>query len=70
MKLSNYSEQRKDRLGDIVADYMNDDEVTAEEFYQDILSEVKSWIDYHESYVKKHSALYLKLQGLCKEQSV
>ena len=63
MKLSNYSEQRKDRLGDIVADYMNDDEVTAEEFYQDILSEVKS-------YVKKHSALYLKLQGLCKEQSV
>ena len=64
------SNQRKERLADIVADYMNDEEVTSEEFYQDILSEVKSWIDYHETYVKKYSALYLKLQGLCKEQSV
>jgi hypothetical protein len=70
MKFSTYSEQRKDRLNDVISDYMNDEEVTAEELYQDILSEVKSWIDYHETYVKKHSALYLKLQGLCKEQSV
>jgi len=63
----NYKQDRKDRLTDIIGDYITDEETTAEELYQDIMSEVKSWLDYHENYVKKCSAVYLKLQGLCKE---
>lgn len=65
--MMNYQQNRKDRLTDLIADYITDEDVSAEELYQDILSEVKSWLDYHENYVKKCSAVYLKLQGICKE---
>ena len=63
----NYQQNRKDRLTDLIGDYITDEDTTAEDLYQDILSEVKSWLDYHENYVKKCSTVYLKLQGICKE---
>ena len=48
-----YSEQRKDRLADVIADYITDEEVTAAEFYYDLKAEVQSWIDYHKKEMKR-----------------
>lgn len=61
-----YSSYRKDRLIDLVDDYLNDSDTTAETFVSDILDEVKSLMDYHESQLQKASTAYLKLQGLAK----
>ena len=65
-----FPNDRKEHLSDIINDYMMDENVTAEDLYQDIISEVKSWIDYHESNAKKYNSLYLKFQGLNREKSV
>lgn len=51
--MKTYSEQRKDRLADVVADYITDEQVTAAEFYFDLKAEVQSWIDYHKKEMKR-----------------
>lgn len=48
-----YSEQRKERLANVVADYITDEEVTAAEFYYDLKAEVQDWIDYHKKEMKR-----------------
>ena len=51
--MKTYSEQRKDRLGDVVNDYLNDQDVTPAQFYFDLKSEVQDLIDYHKSEAKR-----------------
>jgi len=51
--MNTYSEQRKERLGDVVTDYITDEQVTAAEFYFDLKAEVQSWIDYHKKEMKR-----------------
>jgi len=61
--LSAYHKQRKDRMGDAIGDYITDEDTSARQTYEEILSEVKSWIDYHEKFLIKANALYALLQG-------
>jgi hypothetical protein len=63
-----YKKMQRDRLVDLIGEYLNDDEVTAEEFYNIILEEVQSWVNYNQKNLEKSLELYLKLQGQSKEK--
>jgi len=43
-----YSKQRRDRLADVVGDYLSDENVSVDEFVRDLKSELQEWVDYHE----------------------
>ena len=58
-----YQQQRKDRMGDAIGDYLTDEEVSARQTYEEILSEIQSWIDYHQKHLTKAKALYALMQG-------
>ena len=58
-----YQQQRKDRMGDAIGDYLTDEEVSARQTYEEILSEIQSWIDYHQKFLAKAKALYALMQG-------
>jgi hypothetical protein len=58
-----YEAQRKGRMGDAIGDYLTDEAISAKRTYEEILDEVKSWMDYHEKSYKKSKALYNLLQG-------
>lgn len=48
-----YEEQRKNRLDDCVADYLNDQDVSPSDFFYDLLDVVTEWEKYHEEYMQK-----------------
>lgn len=48
-----YAVQRKDRMGDAIGDYLNDDKVEARQAYEEILSEAIDWRDYHQKQLTK-----------------
>ena len=50
-----YHNQRRDRLSDVVGDYLTDESLTAQDFYRDLMEEVQSWINYHEKELKRIS---------------
>jgi len=50
---STYAEQRKDRMGDAIGDYLNDEKVGARQAYEEILSEAQEWYDYHKKQLEK-----------------
>lgn len=58
-----YRQSRKDRLGDVICDYLSDDELDARHCYEDILSEVQIWSDYHKEHYEKCMALKALLMG-------
>jgi len=58
-----YEEQRKKRLGDILYDYLGDDESSPATFYQDLKSEVADFIQYHEKELGKGKTLLRYLNG-------
>ena len=58
------------RLGDVVAEYINDDRITPQMFYEDVLDELKSWIDYYEDGLTKSAVLYCRMQGFVKPENV
>ena len=51
-------------LSDVIADYLNDDDITPDDLIEDIRVEIKSWIDYHQRQEMKASQIYCKLSGL------
>ena len=55
--LKTYEAQRKDRMGDAIGDYLTDEKIDARTCYEDMLSEVQSWIDYHRTFLKKAETL-------------
>ena len=64
MKLEDsYYNQRRDRLSDVVGDYLTDESLTAKDFYRDLMAEVQSWIDYHEKELKRASEAKSLLKG-------
>ena len=58
-----YAKQRRDRLADQVGDYLNDDKCSPRQFYEELLSEVQEWIDYHERHYKKYQLFKQLIQG-------
>ena len=58
-----YAQQRRDRMGDAIGDYLSDDSVDARQAYEEILSEVQAWIDYHSENLVKAQNLYALMQG-------
>ena len=64
MKLEDsYHNQRRDRLSDVVGDYLTDESLTAQDFYRDLMAEVQSWVDYHEKELKRASEAVSLLKG-------
>ena len=58
-----YHNQRRDRLSDVVGDYLTDESLTAQDFYRDLMAEVQSWVDYHEKELKRASEAVSLLKG-------
>jgi len=52
--MPSYSEQRRDRLGDMIMDWLGDDEVSSKLFYESILYEVEENIKYHHKALEKY----------------
>ena len=44
-----YKQARKDRLVDLISDYLTDEETTAREFYEEVIGEVQMWVDYYQN---------------------
>jgi hypothetical protein len=64
MKLEDsYHNQRRDRLSDVVGDYLTDESLTAQDFYRDLMAEVQSWINYHEKELKRATEAKELLEG-------
>lgn len=51
--MTNYKELRKDRLVDIIAEYITDEDTSALTFYNDVKDELKTWLEYHKKHVEK-----------------
>jgi AcrR family transcriptional regulator len=61
--LKSYAEQRRDRMGDAIGDYLTDEDVDARQAYEEILAEIQTWIDYHQKFFVKAQNLYALMQG-------
>ena len=51
--MKSYREQQRERLADVVFEYLSDENITAEELISDFYAEVKSSFDYFDKYAKK-----------------
>jgi hypothetical protein len=58
-----YRKQRRDRMADLVFDYLVDEETTSREVYEEMLSEVQSCIDYHKKFLNKAQGFYELMLG-------
>ena len=58
-----YEKQRKDRMGDCIGDYLTDEKVSSRQAYEEILSEIQEWIDYHRKNLTKAEHLRDYLMG-------
>ena len=63
MELPSYSHQRRLRMDDAISDYLNDDEVDARRCYEEMLSVIDEWIDYHKKHMEKAQDLKSLMQG-------
>lgn len=63
MNYKNYNEARKDRLGDIIGDYLSDTDTSSLTFYNDLKDEIKSWTNYHEEQLNKGNAFLDMIDG-------
>lgn len=59
-----YSEQRRERLNDVIFDYISDEETSMEELFDDIIAEVRGSHEYFARYEKKCSDLLDKLNAV------
>ena len=55
-----YESQRKDRLDDAVAEYLNDENITALTLYNDLIDVLNEWVNYHKKHLE-NVTLALKL---------
>jgi|DEB0MinimDraft_6_1074348.scaffolds.fasta_scaffold00009_15 predicted house-cleaning noncanonical NTP pyrophosphatase (MazG superfamily) len=58
-----YYNQRRNRLSDVVTEYLTDESLTAKDFYRDLMAEVQAWVDYHEKELKRASEAKNLLEG-------
>ena len=61
--MKSYDAQRRDRLGDIISDYLSDEDKTAKEFYDDLIAELDDWIRYHQRFAEKYKAAKMMING-------
>ena len=61
--MKSYNDQRRDRLGDVISDYLSDEEKTAKEFYDDLIAEIDDWMRYHERFAEKYKAAKMMING-------
>lgn len=61
--LKTYAQQRRDRMGDAIGDYLTDEDVDARQAYEEILAEIQTWINYHQEFLVKAQNLYALMQG-------
>lgn len=48
-----FEQSRKDRLCDIIGDYLTDEETEPEEFIQELKSELNTWLEHHEKHFNR-----------------
>lgn len=48
-----YKTARKDRLVDLIADYITDEDTNTNELYDDVIGEIDTWIKYHQDNLDK-----------------
>jgi len=58
-----YEKARRDRLCDCIGDYLTDEDCDSRFVYEEILSEVNDWVDYHRRFAKKAEDLRDLLLG-------
>lgn len=58
-----YAKQRKDRLGDVVLDYMNDEDVTPRQFYEELLAELDEAREYHQRHADRYENIKMLVLG-------
>jgi len=51
--MNSYSEQRKERLSDVIFEYLSDEKTTPDELLCDLSEEVKDVFDYYNKYAIK-----------------
>ena len=68
--MKSYNDQRRDRLGDVISDYLNDDDKTAKEFYDDLVKEMDDWIQYHERFAEKYKTAKKMINGHRKTDTI
>ena len=57
MMSKSYDEQRRDRLTDCIDDYLNDDDKTAIDLYDDMLASLEETRNHHERQINKIDSL-------------
>ena len=68
--MKSYNDQRRDRLGDVISDYLNDEDKTAKDFYDDLVKEIDDWIQYHERFAEKYKAAKKMINGHRKTDTI
>lgn len=59
-----YNKQRRNRLDDAISEYLNDDTKTdPRHCYEDILSVVQEWVDYHQNNLNRWNAFKSLMLG-------
>ncbi|AGH56997.1 hypothetical protein CPXG_00194 [Cyanophage P-RSM6] len=56
------AQHRLNTLSDVIGDYLTSED-SSDKTYEDILTEVQSWIDYHKEHLEKANKLKSLLQG-------
>jgi len=67
---TNYRQFLKDRLSDIISEYIADDALTPQMFFDDVVDELRGWVDYHEKGLTKSADIYCRVQGFVKPENV
>jgi len=64
MSIKEYADCRRERLNDVIFDYITDEDVTPDELYRDIKSEVESSLAFYQKYLNKCQNLLDLVNGL------
>lgn len=59
-----YETARRDRLGDLILDYLSDEKLEPRQVYEEIISEVDITIKYHRTQYNKAKTLHSLLLGM------
>jgi hypothetical protein len=68
--LKRYREQRKDRLTDVVHDYLDDKDTSILEFYNDLREIIVEMNNHHKSFADKAAGALLLLHGKPSKENV
>lgn len=61
--MDTYEKQRRDRLGDVIGDYLTDEDTSASQFYVELKKEIQEWVDYHQKFLRKAQDVQALVNG-------